>query len=178
MRRLGIIAALAMLLLAVSASAALADVVRTIDDANAPSGTHLQTGTIGCSVGTDDVTVTCSTFELAGVGHTNANLHYEANYTAIVDCFNPGNPSNRNNPIESHVASFSDVRDIALTSSKNGRLRVPGVSSGPETVVDEATCPNPNWDPVIRAGTLELVSFTYSLTFEGFTDPYILLTGP
>jgi hypothetical protein len=45
-------------------------------------------------------------------------------------------------------------------------------------VVDDATCPNPNWDPIIREGTLVLQSFTYSLTFEGFTEPYILITGP
>ncbi|MGH3084896.1 MAG: hypothetical protein ACRDNP_12755 [Gaiellaceae bacterium] len=165
-----------MLLLALSATAATAAITTTINPANAPSGTHLQTGAIGCSVASDGLTVSCSTFELAGVGHTNANLLYEANYTAIVDCFNPG--ANRNNPIESHVASFTDVRNIPLTSTKNGRLAVPAVSSGPETVVDDATCPNPNWDPVIREGTLVLQSFTYSLTFEGFTAPYILITGP
>ena len=170
--------ALAALVGAVAAlsTIALAAITTTITPANAPSGTHVQTGAIGCSVASDGLTVSCSTFELAGVGHTNANLLYEANYTATIDCFNKG--VNPQNPIESHVESFTDVRNIPLTSSKNGRLRVPAVSSGPATVVDDATCPNPNWDPRIRAGTLVLQSFTYSLTFEGFTQPYILITGP
>jgi hypothetical protein len=157
--------------LSIVASAAI---TTTINPANAPSGTHVQTGTIGCSV--TGLTLSCSTFELAGVGHTNANLRLEANYTATVDCFNPG--ANPQNPIESHTEAFADVRNIPLTSSKNGRLRVPAVSTSPETVVDDATCPNPNWDPRIRPGTLVLQSFTYSLTFEGFTQPYILITGP
>jgi hypothetical protein len=39
-------------------------------------------------------------------------------------------------------------------------------------------CPNPNWTPVIRAGTLTLTSYTYSVTFAGFSGPYILITGP
>jgi hypothetical protein len=34
-------------------------------------------------------------------------------------------------------------------------------------------CPNPNWTPVIRGGTLTLVSFSYTLTFEGFSAPAI-----
>ena len=164
-----------MLLTAVAASVALG-VTTTIDPANAPSGTHVQTGTIGCTLSNGGLTVSCSTFELAGVGHTNAILSYEATYTATIDCFNKG--VNPQNPIESHQATLTEEAIIPLTSSKNGRLRVPGVGSSPSSVADESTCPNPNWTPVIREGTLQLVSFTYSLTFEGFTDPYILITGP
>lgn len=173
MRRVWIITALSMLLLGLSASVASA-ITTDINPENAPEGTHVQTGTIGCTV--TGVTVSCSTFELAGVGHTNATLLYEATYTATIDCYNKG--VNPQNPIESHEATFSDVQEIPLRSTKNGRLTVPSVGSSPSTVVDEATCPNPNWTPVIREGTLELVSFTYSLTFEGFTEPYILITGP
>jgi hypothetical protein len=174
MKRLGIFATLAMLVMAVSASVALGDITTSITPANAPQGTHVQSGTIGCTV--DDVTVSCTTFELAGVGHTNATLLYEATYTATIDCYNKG--VNPQNPIESHQATFSDVQEIPLRSTKNGRLRVPSVGSSPATVVDEATCPNPNWTPVVRTGTLELVSFSYSVTFEGFQNPYILITGP
>jgi hypothetical protein len=38
--------------------------------------------------------------------------------------------------------------------------------------------PNPNWTPSIRAGTLVLHDFTYTLTFAGFTSPYITITAP
>jgi hypothetical protein len=38
-------------------------------------------------------------------------------------------------------------------------------------------CPNPNWTPSIRPGTLVLETFTYSLTFSGFGSPYITITA-
>jgi hypothetical protein len=38
-------------------------------------------------------------------------------------------------------------------------------------------CPNPNWTPSIRGGTVTLNSFTYTLTFVGFSSPYITITG-
>jgi len=161
------------LALCLSATGALAAITSSLDPSQAPSGTHLQTGTIGCSVNADQ-SVTCSTFELAGVGHTDANVSLNASYSATVDCFNHG--ANRNNPIESHTTSFSASTQITVTSGKNGRLSVPAQSVNP-TIVAQG-CPNPNWTPVIRAGTLALVSFSYELTFEDFNDPYILITGP
>jgi hypothetical protein len=39
-------------------------------------------------------------------------------------------------------------------------------------------CPNPNWTPEFHPGTLTLNSFTYTLTFAGFTGAYITITGP
>jgi hypothetical protein len=38
-------------------------------------------------------------------------------------------------------------------------------------------CPNPNWIPEIHPGSLRLLTFTYTLTFEGFTSPYITITA-
>ena len=38
-------------------------------------------------------------------------------------------------------------------------------------------CPNPNWTPSIWAGTLVLNSFTYTLTFAGFSNAYITIDG-
>jgi hypothetical protein len=38
-------------------------------------------------------------------------------------------------------------------------------------------CPNPNWTPQIRAGSLTLNSFTYTLTFAGFSSPYITIAA-
>jgi len=148
-------------------------IVTAINDANAKSGTHLQAGTIDCTVGAD-LSVSCSGFELAGVGHTNADVVLVANYAATVDCYNPG--VNPNNPIESHETTFSAEESFNVTSTKNGRMLVPATSVDPNAVAQG--CPNPNWTPTIREGTLALTSFSYSLTFAGFTDPYILITGP
>jgi hypothetical protein len=172
MKRIGIIAALSMLLVALSASPALADIDTTINPANAPSGTHLQSGAIGCVVEDDDLTVTCSQFQLNGVGHTNADLVLTATYSGVVDCRNKGG-----NIVESHETTFSDDNTTELTSSRNGRLNVPGAEAEPDLALGEP-CPNPNWTPSFQPGTLTLDEFTYSLTFDGFTGPYILITGP
>jgi hypothetical protein len=160
-----------MALMAVSASVALAaDPV--INAANAPSGTHLQTGTIGCIVGTDELSVTCSAFQLGGVGHTNAVVSLTAVYSGIIDCRNPGG-----NIVESHETTFSDSSGGTVTSGRNGRLRVSAQSVSPDLDLAEP-CPNPNWTPEFQPGTLELDSFTYTLTFDGFGGAYITITGP
>lgn len=168
MRRISIITALSMLLLALSASAALA----VINPENAPSGTHLQRGEIGCTVGDDDLTVTCSSFELGGVGNRNADVSLVATYSAVIDCRNPGG-----NIVESHETTFSDANEATLAPSRNGRLRVGARSVEPDLDLAEP-CPNPNWTPEFQPGTLTLDSFTYTLTFAGFTEPYIEITGP
>jgi hypothetical protein len=168
MRRFGIIATLSMVLMAVSASVALA----VINPANAPSGTHLQSGAIGCAVGGDGLTVTCSSFELAGVGNTNADVALTATYSAVIDCRNPGG-----NVVESHETTFADSSEATVVSRKNGRLAVPAQTVGPDLALAEP-CPNPNWTPEFHPGTLTLDSFTYTLTFAGFTEPYIEITGP
>jgi hypothetical protein len=172
MRRVGIITALSMLLLAVSASVALAAITTTINPANAPSGTHLQSGAIGCAVGSDNLSVSCSAFELAGVGNTNAFVSLSASYSAIIDCRNHGG-----NVVESHETTFDATNEAVLTPTRNGRLRVGARSVSPDLDLAEP-CPNPNWTPEFHPGTLTLDSFTYTLTFDGFTGAYITITGP
>jgi hypothetical protein len=168
MRHFWICLALACSVLAFGASSAAA--ATTINPAYAPSGTHLQSGTIGCTVNAD-LSVSCSGFELAGVGNTNAVASLTASYSGTIDCRNHGG-----NVVESHTATFSDTDTVQLTSSRNGRLRVTerSVSAGGAPQV----CPNPNWTPEIRRGTLVLNSYTYTLTFAGFSSPYITITGP
>ena len=172
--RLGIVAsalavsALFLVPAAASASVSPGTYPGTLNGANAPSGAHLQTGSISCTVAAD-LSITCSSYELAGVGHTNAVDLLTARYTAIVDCNNPG--KNRNNPIESHTTDFTASDSDTLTSAKNGRLRVFTLSVNPASVGQ--VCPNPNWTPVIRGGSLTLVSFSYTLTFEGFSAPAV-----
>lgn len=173
MRRASIITALSILLLGLSASVASAVITETISPENAPSGTHLQRGEIGCTLGgQDNLTVTCSSFELGGVGNRNAELLLTAEYSAIIDCRNPGG-----NVVESHETTFEASNSATLSPSRNGRLRVGERSVEPDLDLAEP-CPNPNWTPEFQPGTLALDSFTYTLTFAGFTDPYIEITGP
>jgi hypothetical protein len=168
MRRIGLVTALLMLLMALSASVALG----AINPANAPSGTHLKSGEEACAVGTDALTVTCSAFELAGVGNTNAFLSLTAEYSGVVDCRNHGG-----NIVESHETTFSATNTATLSPTRNGALRVGSRTVSPSLDLAEP-CPNPNWTPEFQPGTLTLDSFILTLTFAGFTSPYLTITGP
>jgi hypothetical protein len=162
-----LVVAAALVLFAVPAMAAIQT---SINPANAPSGTHLQSGAIGCTVGANN-SVSCSGFQLAGVGNTNANVVLSANYSATIDCTNHGGQL-----VESHTSNFSATSSAAVTSSKNGRMTVPAQSVSPFSAPQ--VCPNPNWTPSIRGGVVTLNSFRYTLTFQGFGSPYITITGP
>jgi hypothetical protein len=152
----------------------LADPQTGIQDANAPSGGHLtnQSATPTCVVNAD-FSIDCNSYSIGGVGNTNAVATLIANYSATVDCNNPGN--NRNNPIETHTSSFADTSSATLTPGRNGTLRVTGQSADPGEV--EQVCPNDNWIPEIRGGTVTLESFSYTLTFVGFSAPAVEIDG-
>jgi hypothetical protein len=177
MRRLGIITGLLTLLVAVSASVALAAVspgtytptASSFNPANAPGSSHLTSGSPSCTVNADR-SIDCSAYVLGGVGHTNADVNLSANYSATIDCTNHGG-----NLVESHTAVFSDTSSGTVRSSKNGQLSVPAQSVSPFGAPQ--VCPNPNWTPSIRGGTVTLNSFTYTLTFAGFASPYITITA-
>lgn len=175
MKRLGFISAFLMLLAVAFAPAANAAISVTFNPAAAPTGTHVQTGTPTCTV--DGLLVSCPSYELAGVGNTNARADLSANYQATVRCRN-------------HGGQIVDVKSQLIgvpTSSgqlepKNGRLTVPALNSGPvpssATFEAQATCPNGNWTKETLTSTITLVSFTYTLHFVGFTGNYITITGP
>jgi len=162
-----------MMLVGVSASAASADGVTTINPAAAPTGTHLQTGTIGCTINADQ-TVTCSTFELAGVGNANATADLTVTYTATVQCRNHGGQI-----VEVKSQVVGATSSTGSLSPKNGRLSVPALSSAPAPTAAEfeagATCPNGNWTKETLTSTIAASGFTYTLTFAGFDSPYILI---
>jgi hypothetical protein len=141
----------------------------TLNPANAPSGTHLQSGTIECVV-SSTLSVSCPSYELAGVGNTNATVSLAATYSATIDCTNNGG-----NLVESHTTTFSVSSTATVASTKNGRLTIPSRSANPFSAPQ--VCPNPNWTPSIRAGTLVLESLTYTVTFAGFTSPAISITA-
>lgn len=173
MKRLGFIAAL-LLLVGLAGPAYSAT---TINFANAPTGTHLVTGTPAPSCTLSGGVVTCNSYELAGVGNTNATATLTTTYSATVDCRNHGGQV-----VESHSQQTSVTSSSGKLSPKNGRLTVPSLTSAPAPSEADftalATCPNPNWTPEVRAGTIALTSFSYALTFAGFTQPAISITGP
>jgi hypothetical protein len=177
MKRLGIVTALLTLLMAVTAGVALAAVdpgtytpnAGSFDPANAPGSSNLKSGSPSCTVNADR-SIDCSAYVLAGVGNTNAVVSLSANYSATIDCRNHGG-----NVVESHTATFSDTSAATLTPSRNGQLRVGSRSVSPFSAPQ--VCPNPNWTPEIQAGTLTLNSFTYTLTFAGFSNAYITIDG-
>jgi hypothetical protein len=143
----------------------------SFNPANAPGSSHLTSGSPSCTVNAD-LSIDCSAYVLGGVGHTNATVALSANYSAIIDCSNGG--TNKNNPVESHTADFAANSAATVASTKNGQLSVPAQSVSPFSAPQ--VCPNPNWTPSIRAGSLTLNSFTYTLTFAGFASAYITIS--
>jgi hypothetical protein len=141
----------------------------SFNSANAPGSSHLTSGTPSCTV-TTALDVNCSAYVLGGVGNTNATVSLTASYSATIDCTNHGG-----NLVESHTSTFSDSSSATVASTRNGQLRVPAQSAS--AFGAPQVCPNPNWTPSIRPGTLTLNSFTYTLTFAGFTSPYITITA-
>lgn len=181
-RRIGIVGGLPMLLIALFAAVAWAAVAPatytptadSFNPANAPGSAHLanRSPSPECVVNAD-LSIDCNAYVLGGVGNTNATVLLEADYSATIDCFNPG--TNPNNPIESHTAEFTASDTATVASTRNGQLRVPAQEVSPFDAPQ--VCPNPNWTPEIREGTLVLETFTYTLTFAGFTSPYITITA-
>lgn len=153
-------------------------IVRTITAANAPNGTHFQARTSASCAVTAGPTVTCRSYELAGVGNANASAALAAAYAAIVDCRNRGGQV-----VEVKAQARSATVSTGLLEPKNGRLLVPELSTAGRVpsageFTATAVCPNGNWTKELRGGTITLSSFTYTLTFAGFSLPYIRITGP
>jgi hypothetical protein len=142
----------------------------SFNPANAPGSSHLTSGSPSCTVNAD-LSISCSAYVLGGVGHTNADVSLSANYSATIDCTNHGG-----NLVEVHTTTFAASNSATVTSSKNGQLSVPTRSVSPFSAPQ--VCPNPNWTPSIRGGTVTLNSFTYTLTFKGFTSAYITISQP
>jgi hypothetical protein len=140
----------------------------SFNPANAPGSSHLTSGSPSCTVNAD-LSISCSSYVLGGVGHTNATVSLAASYSATIDCTNNGG-----NLVESHTTTFSATTSATVASTRNGQLTVPAQSASPFSAPQ--VCPNPNWTPSIRPGTLTLNSFTYTLTFAGFASPYITIS--
>jgi hypothetical protein len=161
---------------ALPATAASADQTTTFNSAAAPQGTHLVTGTPTPACTVTGLNVSCNSYELAGVGNTNATATLSTTYTATVVCINNGgNPSDGQ-----HQGTFTTTTSTPLLSPKNGRLTIPSLSAtapSQQQFLAQQTCPNPNWTPTIPGG-ITLASFSYTVTFQGFNGAYITITGP
>jgi len=144
------------------------------NSAAAPNGTHLVTGTPTPACTVTGLNVSCNSYELAGVGNTNATADLSATYSATVVCINNGgNPSD-----SQHQGTFTASATSGQLSPKNGRLTVPSLSVTAPTEQEflaQQTCPNPNWTPTIPGG-ITLSGFTYTVSFAGFTGSFITIT--
>jgi hypothetical protein len=140
----------------------------SFNSANAPGSSHLTSGSPSCTVNADR-SIDCTAYVLGGVGHTNATVDLTANYSATIDCTNNGG-----NLVESHTTTFAADSNATVASTKNGQLSVPAQSVSPFSAPQ--VCPNPNWTPSIRGGTVTLNSFKYTLTFAGFGSAYITIS--
>jgi hypothetical protein len=163
---------------AVIAFSAAASAATTINPAAAPTGTHFSAGTSAtCSVDPSSQLVTCSSYQLAGVGNSNATGALDTTYSATVDCTNNGGNTV---PVKASVQTAPTT--TGSLSPKNGKLTVPSLNSSPVPTnaqfEAQATCPNPNWTKSVRGGTITLTNFTYTLHFAGFTGNFITITGP
>jgi hypothetical protein len=160
----------------VGVAAALFIAVAAAAAKSAPSGTHVKSGSPGCSVDSSGG-VNCAGYTLAGVGNTNAVETLTATYAATVVCVNPGG----NTSDSQHQGTFtSSTPPTTLTPDRNGNLVVKPLSVTAPTAdqfVAKQTCPNSGWTPEVR-GPITLQSYSYTLQFVGYSTPYITFTGP
>src|SRR5215218_1772880 len=165
-----LVAIVAMLTLAFSAATASA----VVNFENAPQGAHFAKGSGEPVCTVSGTTVSCTGTQIVGVGNTNATVELSVTSTISGVCHNPGVNSKVVEPFSESVTTSTSSE---LTSTKNGRLVVPAQSTtGTSTEDFLATfeCPNPLWIPEVTSNVL---SFEYTLTFAGFTEPAIRITG-
>ena len=172
MKRILFVLASALLAFFVSSPAAHA----VTDFDNAPSGAHYAKGSGEPVCTISGVTVTCTGTTIGGVGNTNAVAELTVTTTTTGYCRNPGSKSKVVDPF-TETDTNTTVSE-PLRPDRNGQLRVPsqsGTGTSSQEFQDSFECPNENWEPVV---TSTAISYRYTLTFAGFTDPAIVVTGP
>jgi hypothetical protein len=170
MKHLGTILGFALLF----TTTAQAATTTTVDFASAPNGAHFANGASAPVCTVSGVTVSCTGTAIEGVGHTNALLLLAVNNDISGVCHNPGN----DNVVTPFSKTLTTTTSATLKPSKNGRIIVdPESATGTsnEDFLKTFKCPNPNWRPEVTSNTL---TFDYTVTFDGFTTPFIHITGP
>ncbi|WP_433875692.1 hypothetical protein [Sinomonas atrocyanea] len=141
----------------------------------APQGAHYANGYSEPVCTLTNLTVSCTSTQIAGVGNTNATVDLSVSRTFTGYCHNPGS---KDKIVDPFTRTDTKSTTANLYPSKNGRLVVPVESAtAPSTqqFLATFTCPNPNWTPEVTGTS---ISYVYSLTFAGFDQPAILITGP
>lgn len=170
MRKIGIIAVLSLMALAIAAVPALA----TTNFNNAPSGAHYRNGFAEpvCTVNQATDTVSCTGTTIGGVGNTAATVSLSVTATANLTCTNRGG-----NLVEPHSSTVTDTTTAREFPSRNGQIVIDPISERITAgdVTGAFTCPNPNWREDVQSITV--TGFTYTVRFDGFTAPAIRITG-
>jgi len=111
------------------------------------------------------------------VGNTNATQTLAVTSTFTGTCSNPAGANHPNNPIEPFTEQETNTTTNTLLPSRNGRILIPEISEEATTTEEFLAtfeCPNPQWEATV---TSSAVSFVYTVTFAGFDEPFILITG-
>lgn len=139
----------------------------------APSGAHYKQG-FGepvCTV--DGLSISCSGTQIGGVGNNDADLLLSVAYAATCTCTNNGG---KLVDVKTQVTTSSTSDD--LTDVRNGTLVVsaiePTTPPTTQSFLDAAVCPNGNWTKALK-GSATISSYSYTLTFQGYTQAAITL---
>ncbi|WP_020652726.1 hypothetical protein [Massilia niastensis] len=149
----------------------------TVFEDRAPSGAHYRqnAGEPVCTV--TNLVVSCTGTQIAGVGNNDADVRLTVSYSATVQCRNRGGQIVE---VKTQSTSSTPAPDDT-TELRNGTLVVAAFSAqnvpSNQAFENLAVCPNGNWTKVLL-GTPRVTSFTYTLTFQGYTAPAITVTGP
>ena len=149
----------------------------TVFQDRAPTGAHYRQGASEPVCTINGLAVSCTGTQIAGVGNNDADVSLTVTYSATVQCRNHGGQIV---DVKTQATSTIPAPD-ETTALRNGTLVVAsfGTSNPPttQTFINLATCPNPNWTKQLL-GTPSVSSFTYTLTFQGYTAPAITVTYP
>lgn len=141
----------------------------------APRGIHFRGSDVpSCDCDASD-NVICQSFTVCGVGNSNAVAELVSTFSATVQCTNPGG-----RVVEAQAEGVDAEAQTDEVEPKNGCLIVPGVRTDRPSATafeNEAECPNTSWTKMLLTATVVVDTSTYTLTFAGFTCPYIEITN-
>jgi hypothetical protein len=141
----------------------------------APNGAHYRNGFSEPVCSLSGGGVSCTGTAIAGVGNTDATLLLQVSYSATVQCRNRGGKI-----VDVKTQTTTSVSSDDLTDVRNGTLYVSSVSSSSpsdQTFLDAASCPNGNWTKLLVDGSRSVSGYLYTLTFDGFVQPAISISG-
>jgi len=129
---------------------------------SALAAAHIQGPAPTCSV--SGSTLSCSSFQIAGLGNTPATAQLTITGTFSTQCTNPGGNVA---PGQSKTASGTSG-PVSISTDKNGKATVPPLSATaqpPSQTELNALCPNPQWTGSVSGFTV--TSATITVTQNG-----------